>query len=170
MSNPDQVVEQMTEYLRTVLEQPHPVFGGLPICPFAQQARINGKIKFFVHPFGSNNALESACFLSSIQQFDPTQHDVLFAIHPDQQAMTAADLETFVVHLNKTIFPLQLVAFGGHPDDPFQIGGVQTRHEPYLNITIQAIAKLKQASDLLRKTKYYNNWTPDQIRIVGHPR
>jgi hypothetical protein len=169
MLDSEMVIEEMTQYLRTVLEKPHPVFGGLPICPFAQQARIHNKIKFFVHRFESKDLLDSSVLLTAIRQFNPTLHDVLFVIHPDKKAMSSSDLEQFVTALNHQLFPLHLTAFGGHPDDRFEIQGVQTRHDPYLNITVQSIAKLKRASELLTNTKYYDNWSPDNLKAVGYP-
>jgi hypothetical protein len=169
MLNSEIVIEEMTQYLRTVLEKPHPVFGGLPICPFAQQARIHNKIKFFVHRFESKDLLDSSDLLTAIRQFDPTQHDVLFVIHPDKKAMSSSDLDQFVATLNQQLSSLHLTAFGGHPDDRFEIQGVQTRHDPYLNITVQSNVKLKRASELLTKTKYYENWTQDNLKAIGYP-
>jgi len=52
----------------------------------------------------------------------------------------------------------RLVAFSGHPDQEFNIQGIYTRQEPYLNFTVQYNDRLKDASDLLLKTtNYYQN-------------
>jgi len=37
-------------------------------------------------------------------------------------------------------------------------------------LTIQAQYLLTQASDTLLKTKYYHNWTPENLKNVGFPR
>jgi len=107
----------------------------------------------------------------AIAQFvQSKKHQVLFMIHSHPQAMELNQLLAFVERLDQQIQALHLTALGGHPDDPFNIQGVKTRQEPYANVTIQSIEKLKQASDLLANTRYYENWTPDSLERVGHPR
>ena len=165
------VIAEMTQYLRDTLEQPHPVFGNLPICPFAKQARLNDQIRFFVYAFTAADLEMTSPLSSAIAQFvQSKKHQVLFMIHPDPQAMKLDRLLAFVERLDQQIQALHLTALGGHPDDSFNIQGVKTRQEPYPNVTIQSIEKLKQASDLLANTRYYENWTPDSLKMVGHPR
>lgn len=56
---------------------------------------------------------------------------------------------------NEKITAAGLIAFGGHPDQDFQIQGIYTRQEPYLNFTVQFQQPLKDASDLLLRTTSY---------------
>jgi len=176
MPETEHVIAAMTQYLQDVLEQPHPVFGGMPICPFAKHARLENKIDFQVYRFQSKDLEPASPLIQKIQHFAQQQcaqtpaHDVLFVIHPDQQAMSCLALKEFVEHLNRPLQTLQLTAFGGHPEDDFNIQGVLTRREPYINLTIQAIAKLKRASASLATTHYYDHWTPEALQAVGYPR
>jgi len=161
----------MTQYLSETLEQPHPAFGNLPICPFAKQARLKGQIRFFVYAFSSNDLDASSPLLNEVEQFlHLQQHQVLFIIHPDRQGIKFDQLLNFVTQLNQQLQSFRLTAFGGHPDDLFNIQGINTRQEPYPNLTIQSVEKLKQASDSLKNTRYYDNWTPDMLESVGYPR
>ncbi len=165
------VIAEMTRYLCDTLEQPHPMFGNLPICPFAKQARINDQIRFFVYAFTPADLNIASPLSSAIAQFvQSKKYQVLFMIHPDPQAMELNQLLAFVEQLDQQLRALHLTALGGHPDDSFNIKGVKTRQEPYPNVTIQSIEKLKQASNLLTNTRYYENWTPDSLKMIGHPR
>jgi len=175
MPETEHVIAAMTQYLRDVLEQPHPVFGGMPICPFAQRARLDHKIDFQVYRFGSEDLAPTSPLMQKIQHFAqqsltqaPT-HDVLFVIHPERQAMSCLALKAFVESLNQDLQPLQLTAFGGHPEDDFNVQGVLTRQEPYINLTVQAIAKLKAASAILANTHYYDQWSPEALKAIGYP-
>lgn len=163
----------MVEYMKEVLEKPHQVFQGLPICPFARKARLENRILYKVHNFLIHPELTSdSPVMSMIDEFcqDP-RYEVLLVLHPEQLALTQAQMQQFIDKLNETIAVRGLVAFGGHPDQEFNIQGIHTRQEPYLNFTIQFQQRLKDASDLLLKTTdYYQNWTAENLRYVGIPR
>ncbi len=165
------VIAEMVQHLHDVLEQPHPAFGGLPICPFVKQARIKNKIDFRVQEFEMKDLDPSSPLMIHIHHFAQMRiHDVLFIIHPIKQALKPSQLEQFVDCLNQPLQPLQLTAFGGHPEDNFKIQDVLTRQEPYINITVQSIEKLKSASDLLATTHYYDHWPSSALKAVGYPR
>ncbi len=165
------VIAAMTQYLQDVLEQPHPVFGGLPLCPFAKQARLQSKIDFQVQRFELDDLASSSSLMLTIQQFAQTQqHDVLLVIHPDPPMITLDRFQHEIDCLNTHLQTLHLTAFGGHPADPFHIQGVRTRQDPYVNLAIQSIEKLRLASARLATTRYYENWTPEALKAVGHPR
>ena len=165
------VIAEMVQHLHDVLEQPHPVFGGLPICPFVKQARIKNKIDFRVQAFEMGDLDPASPLMLYIHHFAQVRsHDVLFLIHPIKQALSLSQLEQFVECLNKPLQLLQLTAFGGHPEDNFNVQDVLTRQEPYINITVQSIEKLKSASELLAATSYYDHWSSAALKAVGYPR
>jgi hypothetical protein len=165
------VIAAMSQYLQDVLEQPHPVFGGLPICPFAKQARLQNKIDFQVQRFRLDDLDSSSPLMVMIHRFAETrQHDVLLFIHPDPPVMSLVQFQQQIDRLNMQLRPMHLTAFGGHPDDAFQIQGVRTRQDPFLNLTIQSIEKLSHASARLATTHYYDNWKAAALEAVGYPR
>ncbi|ERT04324.1 hypothetical protein M595_5723 [Lyngbya aestuarii BL J] len=170
-SNSD-IIQRTIEYMTNFLEQPHPVFGGLPVCPYTRKARLSNQILYKVDHFGVNYSLNSdSTLIQSIQDFHQSQHyEVLLILHPNPQAMTPEQTQEFIHCLNPMISAWGLIAFGGHPDESFNIQGVYTRRLPYINLTIQAQYLLTQASDTLLKTKYYHNWTPENLKNVGFPR
>jgi hypothetical protein len=165
------VLEAMIEYIQSTLEQPNSVFGGLPICPYVQRARLQQLIQFYVYPFDLTCLDANSKLMVVIQKFKLQQRfEVMLIIHPDRNSITLSQLQTFVDALDQRLAPMQLTVFGGHPDDPFHIQTVRTRQEPYPNIAIQSIQKLKRASEQLSKTHYYDNWTVDNLKSVGFPR
>jgi hypothetical protein len=160
----------------TVIEQPHPVFGGLPICPFARAARLRETIRFHVMPFNLGDPLESAGHLIAlIDHFAAEERwDTLFVIHPDPQAFEASALEQFVERLGRRLSTIQHLAdlrvFEAHPRSNFCVGGVFTRRSPYPSFQVLSHGRLKEGSDTLLESRYYDRFTPEMFRAVGMPR
>jgi hypothetical protein len=167
-----ETINLMVEYMKEFLEKPHWVFQGLPVCPFARKARLENRILYKVHRFSPHtDFLPDSPVMRMISEFRQEKHyEVLLVVHPDQQAMTNFQIQEFIDRLNQKISIAGLIAFGGHPDEDFNIQGVHTRREPYLNFTVQSEQLVKDASDSLLKTDYYNNWTLENLKYVGIPR
>lgn len=171
MSEEAIVLDTMLQYMQTVLEQPNSTFGNLPICPFAQSFRLQQRIQFQVYCFNFSDLNGQSGLMQMIDAFKTNpQFDALLVIHPNPQVMTVNALEQFVDQLNQLLEAQSLVAHSGHPEDSFNINGVYTRREPYLNFTVQSPEKLKWASQLLQKTRYYENWSAENLKTVGLPR
>jgi len=173
-SNPieAEIIHLMVEYLQEFLEKPHPIFGGLPICPFSRKARLADRILYKVVHFGFPTDLNpDSPVYTVINEFcQEERYEVLLVIHPNNQEMTEFEMQQFISCLNAKISAMGLVAFGGHPQEDFNIQGVYTRYAPYPHFTVQNRLLLKAASDLLLKTDYYQNWTPENLKSVGLPR
>ena len=162
------MIATMVQYLETVLEQPHPVFGGLPICPFSKKARLQSKIFYKVIALAMDQLQPDSELRQTITSFqERQQHDVLLFISPDEQALNVEQVQAFVEQLNDLLAPLGLISFGGHPKDTFNVQGVYTRREPFVNLTIQSMTVLQAASDQLARTAYYQNWSAENLRQVS---
>ncbi|MEB3280742.1 MAG: hypothetical protein VKK42_17655 [Lyngbya sp.] len=61
-----EIIQRTIEYMMDFLEQPHPVFGGLPVCPFTRKARLTNQILYKVDDFDVNSVscLLTRCLLS----------------------------------------------------------------------------------------------------------
>jgi len=166
--NEQAIIAEMMRYINTTLEQAHATFGDFPICPFVRQARLNHKVEFFVYPFESQDILNSNSRLFvTIHDFSQNpNHDVLVVIHPDPEAFDFPQFQSYLNQLNAQLHAAKLVAFGGHPQDLFNVQGVRTRQDPFINFTIQSKEKLEQASTQLLKTDYYKNWSADNLRSI----
>jgi hypothetical protein len=88
--------------------------------------------------------------------------------------MTPEALERFVARLNQRLRAADhlggLAAFEAHPASDFQVGGVRTRRGPYPSFQVLSQARLKETSDTLKGSGYYDRFTPDMLRAVGMPR
>lgn len=162
------VIERMVQYLETVLEQPHPVFGGLPVCPFSKKARLQNKIFYQVLVLTLDQLQAGSELRRAIASFQESkQHDVLLFISPDEQALSVDQVSVFVEQLNQSLAPSGLTAFGGHPQDSFNVQGVYTRREPFINLTVQSLEVLQAASQQLARTAYYQHWSVENLQQVG---
>ena len=52
------VLDAVLRWSEQFIEQPHEVFGGLPVCPFARAARLKQTIRFEIRPFALDDPLE----------------------------------------------------------------------------------------------------------------
>jgi hypothetical protein len=66
------------------------------------------------------------------------------------------------------IYPLDLIAFSGHPFDDFNIDGVYTRRDPYINFTVQNIHKINLYAEKLKSTGYYTRWSLENLKHINH--
>jgi hypothetical protein len=162
------IIKQMIDYLETVLEKPHPLFGGLPTCPFSKKARLQNKILYRVIDLSFAELESGSNLLNAVQQFYSSRsYDVLLVICPDTEVLSVEQVNLLVEKLNQQIASMGLIAFGGHPADNFNIQGVYTRQEPFINITVQLLEVLKTAANYLKKTGYYQNWSQENLQQIG---
>jgi hypothetical protein len=171
------VVAAVVKWSHEFIEQPHDVFGGLPVCPFAKAARLKDTIRFEVHSFAMGDPLDTDGDIMVLvrdfaQQARSGAIETLFVVHPDR-AEGVRDLEAFVQRLNERLAAgelRELQAFEAHPESNFSVGGVYTRRSPYPSFQILSRRLLKNGSDSLLGSSYYEHFTPDMLRAVGMPR
>lgn len=144
------ILKEMTDHLINFVEKPHPAFANLPPCPFAKKARLQNKIKFIIFDF-TNGLTED---LSKLLQLDPN-YEIIWVINPNKN-MPVDALYKLIDDIN-AVNPV-LEAFGGHPEDPYEMAGVKTRQEPYPNFVLQSKEILDKARWKLKHTKYYTNF------------
>lgn len=163
------IVNQMIHYLESALEKPHPLFGGLSICPFSKKARLQNKVLYQIIDlsFPNSNLEPDSDLLHAVKQFSSTNnYEVLLVICPDVQ-VSVNQMHRLIDHLNEQIISMGLIAFGGHPLDDFNIQGVYTRREPFINITVQTFELLNAARRHLKKTNYYHSWSQANLQQIG---
>ena len=171
------VLDAVISWSEQFIEQPHEVFGGLPVCPFARAARLKQTIRFEIRPFALDDPLElDGGIMALVREFADQAasgiFETLFVIHPDtQQALP--DLLAFVSRLNSRLADSELrefQAFEAHPGSDFCVGGVYTRRSPYPSFQVLSQRLLKKSSDSLLDSPYYSRFSPEMLRAVGMPR
>lgn len=152
-------IEDVLKYLEAVVEKPHPSFGDQPICPFAHKARIDGRIKFVVQEL-TERVLDQARWFMTQKEFE-----LLMIIHPTRNGVSLQRLDELAKLVSDNL--PECGAFTAHPDHDLCIGGVYTRREPYPSLQFIEKAHAKKASDILKKTRYYELWTEESLKYVG---
>ena len=172
-----QIVAAVVKWSQEFIEQPHGTFGGLPVCPFAKAARLKETIRFEVRSYAMDDPLDTdGQIMALVQDFAQQARsgaiETLFVVHPDR-AEGEQDLEAFVERLNERLAAGDLrdfQAFEAHPESNFSIGGVYTRRSPYPSFQVLGRRLLKNGSDSLLGSAYYERFTPDMLHAVGMPR
>jgi hypothetical protein len=120
-----EIITTFQTHITTYIEKPNPVFGQMPICPFAQKARRDQKILYLVQAFQHAQDLRAdSDLLDVIRKFSANHsYDILIVIHPDPQATSLEGMKRFMQDLNQLIHPLGLISLSGHPLDDFNVGG-----------------------------------------------
>src|SRR5262249_20927446 len=77
-----QVIKDFLAHAENFIEKPHPVFGGLPVCPFARTIRLENKIDFLVVP--ALGARESELMALAEQFTRQDLKEVLLVLYKDQ--------------------------------------------------------------------------------------
>jgi hypothetical protein len=173
----DDVIDAVVKWSEEFVEQPHEIFGGLPVCPFARAARIKQTIRFEVRPFALDDPLEpNGDILTLVRDFveetNAGRLETLFVIHPDP-GQALSNLLAFVARLNSRMADGDLYefqAFEAHPASQFCVGNLYTRRSPYPSFQVLSRALLKKGSDSLLDSPYYSRFSPEMLRAVGMPR
>ena len=173
----DDVIDAVVKWSEDFVEQPHEIFGGLPVCPFARAARMKQTIRFQVRPFALDDLLEpNGEILTLVRRFveeaNAGRLETLFVVHPDP-GHALSDLLAFVARLNSRMadsYLREFQAFEAHPESQFRVGNLYTRRSPYPSFQVLSRALLKKSSDSLRDSPYYARFSPEMLRSVGMPR
>ena len=100
--------------------------------------------------------------------------ETIFIIHPEAESIRACALEAWVERLNGRLATSattrELQAFEAHPESEFRIGGLHTRRSPYPSFQVLRRPLLKEASDSLLRSSYYDHFIPEMLEAVGMPR
>ncbi len=142
-------IEVFKQYIKDFIEKPHEVFGNLPVCPFAHSAKIN----FLV--------FDNITKAEVLEHHKNNDKEMLIIIIKNMDVIDLNCLAKEVSIELKDCF-----VFGGHPIDDFNINGLYTRRDPYLNIQIIKKARLLEARNSLKKS-YYKNWNKENLEDVG---
>ncbi len=157
----NQATKFIKNWLKTFVEVPHPVFAGMPPCPFARQARLQNKIKF---EYYSSPAVWMDMYVD-IVRCDFDKFDVLAMIIEADQ-FSAKETKRIARDLNKEFNEDDLVILEDHPDIPEKVKKVSLNNGKYILFLAQRLSKLTRFSNQLKNTKYYKNWTKAHLKDV----
>ena len=130
-------------------------------CPFAKQALLTNRIDY-----ATAQDLDGVKGLLQLFAMGGIKNDVLI-IGVDKNNITAQNLSLLVKDVNINILmPSGFVALEDHPDDEEIINSVKMNQGTWALVLVQAIDKINQASLVLKKQGYYDNWSQEEYNDV----
>jgi hypothetical protein len=156
-----QAIEYITRWMKEFVEQEHPVFAGLPACPYARQARLSGRVRI-IHMTSAEP--DSNCWQHiSNTDFDKTDALVLIL---DAKRWTLKYTHDVVDQLNSVFMPRDVVVLEDHPRQKEEINGVIVNNGRYTLLLCQRLSTLNRFSEILKKKGYYDQWSKKNIADV----
>jgi predicted nuclease of restriction endonuclease-like RecB superfamily len=146
--------EEVIRWVKEFVEVPHPVFADYPPCPYAKQARLDGKVDFVE----LTDMEPDSNIWTSIDHFDFENKDVLVII-ADAKRWTPHYTLKLAEQLNGTYQHRDLLIMEDHPKLKEQVKDVKLNQGKYTLLFVQSRVKLKKFEDILKKTDYYHNWS-----------
>ena len=156
-----QAIEYITRWMKEFVEQEHPVFAGLPACPYARQARLSGRVRM-IHMTSAEP--DSNCWQHiSNTNFDDTDALVLIL---EPKRWTLKYTHDVVDQLNSVFMPRDVVVLEDHPRQKEEINGVIVNNGRYTLLLCQRLSTLNRFSEILKKKGYYDQWSKKNIADV----
>lgn len=156
----EQLKEDISKWIIEWVSVHNEQLGHVP-CPFAKQALLNNKISYAT--IRDTTSLESLIKLYAANGL-PSE---VFIIGMSKDFISAENLSSLTKYVNKHILmPANLVALEDHPDDAEVINGVRMNQGTWALLLIQSIDKINQASEILKKQGYYDNWSQESYDDV----
>jgi len=148
------VRRHLHHWIETFLSVPHPNFGGLPPCPFSRKAWNENRVA--IAPFTCDN-LENTAIAVAERWGDDLD---VFILADSDTVSDPQHLDRRVRDLNQILAPFDLVALADCPRNPATtLSHTDTGNRRYTLVLLQKLSHLQAASDRLRETDYYNNWS-----------
>ena len=149
------ITTKLNDWLENFVEVPHPALNDWSPCPYARKARLDNRVKIvFDDP-------------KNIQNYEHflDDNDVVVLCF-DATTITVSQLTELSVKHNSIFKDQDLVVLEDHPDNPEYINGVKMNFGISGLYILQRLSKLNEASDLLKKSGYYQVWSQDNLDEV----
>jgi hypothetical protein len=153
--NQDQVQQDITHWIRTFVETPHPALGGWPPCPYARQARIQGTVDIRVGTVPSQDLEKFA------EQGMGTYEVVALVYNPVEWPLDQFRLN-WIAAIPK-IRNAGLYVLEDHPAEPETVNGVVMNQGQYAILFVQMRDKLESAAQQLASKGYYHGWDREYL-------
>jgi hypothetical protein len=160
-------VQEFIDYIKGFLEKPHERMQNLPVCPFVHRARTHDKLIFHDYRFSPQDLIACEQLDIWFTEFAAGSKETLIIIDPDREGVGNDTMRAIARLLQGRFAASELLVFEGVSDDPFNVAGMRTRKEPFPHLIVQKRSILEAARQILKHTRYYANWSDDDLREVG---
>ena len=145
------IISQIETWINKILDAPNSKFGNLPPCPYARQAWLDGNVS--VKMWEDAKSFEA-------DEWDKQVHIYVFDDMMDPQTLSELACE----YNNK--YP-EFLFLEEHPELVEDVDGFICNQGELVLLIVQGRKHLEDAREVLKKTNYYENWTPEmKERII----
>ena len=154
------------------LQTPNPTFNNMPICPFIQGDLHTGNIKFMVYEKDINQMIPDMDdgFINMIQEWKDSDFKTGLILHVGEDC-TNFSRKKHQKYLNDQLKEngmkdIKLLMFS--PFEDFKVAGLETRKKaPCVLYNLAKKKDLFEASNKLKKTKWYDNFLTEDFKRLG---
>lgn len=157
------------EWIINKLSTEDEAFNGLPACPFAKKALLDGKVKCVELRNIFSHVVMPDYFLAELENFTyhwPKGIDVL-VIGCDPTLISAEKLTEITELANSTTIGKRgYLVLEDHPDHVESVNGFVVNEGNWALLLVQSRKKVVAAREILEKRGYYKNWDPEYYKEV----
>lgn len=159
----EQQIRDEIKYFFDYLQTPHEAFGGMPVCPFLKSELETNKLMVEIwRP-------DEVSFNEVWNKFNDSDFDSAIIICLDTEGITWSDVDrkSFQKSIQKFLKKTKHKALCFSPFEEHTAAGEETRKKsPYFLINIATRDALNQAHRKLLNTKYFENFSEDELRTL----
>ena len=159
----EQQIRDEIKYFFDYLQTPHEAFGGMPVCPFLKSELETNKLMVEIWRPGE------VSFNEVWNKFNDSDFDSAIIICLDTEGITWSDVDrkSFQKSIQKFLKKTKHKALCFSPFEEHTAAGEETRKKsPYFLINIATRDALNQAHRKLLNTKYFENFSEDELRTL----
>jgi len=146
---------KIEDWVLDFLSKPNEVFDNLPPCPFAKKAWLDGNVK----------VKEFISFQDLRKDLRDWEKDVIIYLFQNTMLPTCDELEVLAKTFNDQ-YP-EFLFLEETPNLVEDVGGVIVNQGELCMMIVQKRKEVEEAREELKKTGYYDNWTPEmKERII----
>ena len=147
----EKIISQIETWINKILDVPNSKFGDLPPCPYARKAWVDGNVS--VHMWEDAKSFED-------DEWDKQVHIYVFDDMMDPHTLSELACE----YNNK--YP-EFLFLEEHPELVEDVDGFICNEGELILLIVQGRKHLEDAREVLKKTNYYDKWTPEmKERII----
>lgn len=147
----DDIINNIKNWIIDFVEIKTPIFGNLPVCPFAKKERIKNKINYIITDISN---IDNIIYHINQNNFEDKTTLLLIDTH---NKLTRQEKENFEDIINEKC-PNNWAVYCLANED-LEFNGFKSRTNEYPLIIITDRKEVEKAEALLKNTDYFSNWT-----------
>lgn len=147
----DDIINNIKNWIINFVEIKTPIFGNLPVCPFAKKERIKNKINYIVTDISN---IDNIIYHINQNNFQDKTTLLLIDTH---NKLTVKEKEKFEDIINENC-PNNWAVYCLANED-LEFNGMKTRTNEYPLIIITDRKEVEKAEASLQSTNYFQHWT-----------